>query len=71
MERVTVTPYVNGPYLVRGAKVLVDADGNEVALRRHAVAICRCGRSRIAPFCDGTHKTVGWSAPGRGQANGG
>jgi len=62
-----VTPYLNGPYLVRGAAALIDADGNQVELRRHAVAICRCGRSRSAPFCDGTHKVVGFSAPGRGQ----
>ena len=71
MARVTVTPYVNGPYLVRGAQTFVDADGNEVPLRRHAVAICRCGRTRLAPFCDGTHKVIGFTAPGRGQADAG
>jgi len=57
-----ITPYENGPYLVRGPFTIVDQDGNEIDARRRVVALCRCGRSRIRPFCDGTHKTIGFRA---------
>jgi CDGSH-type Zn-finger protein len=63
-DAVEVTAYPNGPYLVRGAKSLIELDGTEVSLRRPAVAVCRCGQSRNLPFCDGTHKLVGFRAPG-------
>jgi CDGSH-type Zn-finger protein len=62
MEPVVITPYENGPYLVRGPITLVSQDGEEVELRRRTIALCRCGRSRIRPFCDGTHKLVGFKA---------
>ena len=50
-----------GPLLVRGPIRLVDERGNEVAVRRRVNAICRCGRSAVQPFCDGTHKIVPFS----------
>lgn len=61
-EPVTITPYPNGPYLVRGPFVLRDRDGNEIETRRRTVALCRCGRSQVKPFCDGTHKLIGFRA---------
>ena len=57
-----ITPYRNGPYLVRGPFVMVDQDGNEIEVKRRVVALCRCGRSQIRPFCDGTHKAIGFRA---------
>jgi len=62
-EPVTITPYPDGPYLVRGEFVVRDQEGNELPLRRRTIALCRCGRSRLRPFCDGTHKLVGFRAP--------
>ena len=50
-----IRSYPAGPFLVRGPIRLVDEDGNEVCVRRRIIALCRCGRSRIQPFCDGTH----------------
>lgn len=61
-ELIRITPYRNGPYLVRGPFVLVDQDGTEIEVKRRVVALCRCGRSQIRPFCDGTHKAIGFTA---------
>jgi CDGSH-type Zn-finger protein len=60
---VRVTPYQDGPYLLRGPFELVDQDGNVIETGRRVVALCRCGRSQTRPFCDGTHKVVGFVAP--------
>ena len=58
-----LTPYPDGPYLLRGEFTLSDPDGNEIDPRRRTVALCRCGASRRKPFCDGTHKLIGFRAP--------
>jgi CDGSH-type Zn-finger protein len=55
-----ITPYRNGPYLIRGSFVMCDQDGNEIESKRPVIALCRCGKSQIRPFCDGTHKTIGF-----------
>lgn len=62
-ETVIITPYRDGPLLVRGAHRLVAPDGEEISCERDPVALCRCGRSRIKPFCDGTHKLIDFRAP--------
>jgi len=64
----TITPYRNGPYLVRGDFTLVDQDGNEIRRARETIALCRCGKSRTKPFCDGTHKTTGFEARSGAEA---
>lgn len=61
-DETRITPYRNGPYLVRGPFVLVDQDGNEIEVKRRVIALCRCGRSRMRPFCDGTHKGIRFRA---------
>ena len=57
-----ITPYPDGPYLIRGDFEVVGADGTVVDARRKTVALCRCGASRSKPFCDGTHKQIGFRA---------
>jgi CDGSH-type Zn-finger protein len=57
-----ITPYRNGPYLIRGPFTMVDQEGNEIEVRRRVVALCRCGRSQTRPFCDGTHKKIRFRA---------
>jgi CDGSH-type Zn-finger protein len=59
----TITPYPDGPYLVRGEFAVLDQDGNELPVERRTIALCRCGKSRMRPFCDGTHKLIGFTAP--------
>lgn len=62
-EEVSIVPYRDGPLIVRGPVVLRDQDGNVIDAGRSPVALCRCGRSRIRPFCDGTHAVSRFSAP--------
>lgn len=56
----TLTPYPDGPILVRGEFELRTIEGEEIPRRRRTVALCRCGLSGIKPFCDGTHKAAGF-----------
>jgi CDGSH-type Zn-finger protein len=65
-DAVIITPYRDGPLLVRGPIELVGPDGSPVERRRDPVALCRCGKSKLRPFCDGTHKLIGFRAPGAG-----
>ena len=65
-----ITPYRDGPLLVRGPFTLTDQDGNEIEVRNRTIALCRCGRSRRKPFCDGMHKAVGWRAASEAQQDG-
>ena len=62
MDRARITPYKDGPLLVRGPFEIVDQDGNPIDSKRKTVALCRCGKSKIKPFCDGTHKATRFTA---------
>jgi CDGSH-type Zn-finger protein len=70
-DETTITPYRDGPLLVRGPLRIVDQDGNEIPVEMKTVALCRCGRSGRKPFCDGTHKVAGWRAPSGTEAGAG
>ena len=73
-DEVVITSYRDGPLLVRGPFRLQDQDGNEIEVGRKTVALCRCGKSRTRPFCDGTHALVRFRAPSdaeRGRTPGG
>ncbi len=56
----TITPYPDGPLIVRGDVQVLTAEGEPIERRRRTVALCRCGLSSIKPFCDGTHKAAGF-----------
>ena len=62
-DPVVITPYRDGPLIVRGPVRLQDMHGREIEMKRDTVALCRCGKSRIRPFCDGTHKLSSFRAP--------
>ncbi len=54
----------NGPYVVQGQIKVVDHQGNEFPIPpgKDTVALCRCGHSKNKPFCDGSHRQVGFQA---------
>jgi CDGSH-type Zn-finger protein len=62
-EETLITPYRDGPFLVRGPVRIEDQDGEEIFVEREVVALCRCGKSRTRPLCDGTHKLIRFQAP--------
>jgi len=55
----TVQVSKGGPYLVKGKFVFVGTDGEE-EIKEGSVALCRCGGSNNKPFCDGTHRKIGF-----------
>jgi 3-phenylpropionate/trans-cinnamate dioxygenase ferredoxin subunit len=64
MGKFEVNARENGPYLISGSGILVDADGNEVEIEGKMVALCRCGASQNKPFCDGAHRKENFEAAG-------
>lgn len=48
-----------GPLLIHGSVTVLDAEG--MPLREDVrLALCRCGASRRKPYCDGTHRLIGF-----------
>ena len=56
---VSVRIVKNGPYEVTGPVVFEPARWSRNASRT-CFALCRCGRSDNAPFCDYSHGEQGW-----------
>jgi CDGSH-type Zn-finger protein len=63
-DSAVVTVYEDGPLIVRGRFAITAQDGQPIPAGRRTVALCRCGRSAIKPFCDGSHARTGFRAPG-------
>jgi CDGSH-type Zn-finger protein len=59
---VTITPYEDGPLVVRGDFDLRTPDGEPIDPGRDTIALCRCGKSALKPVCDGTHKSIRFRA---------
>jgi CDGSH-type Zn-finger protein/uncharacterized Fe-S cluster protein YjdI len=57
---VEITPGPNGPLQVKGALEVVSGTGRTVT-RANESFFCRCGASNKKPFCDGTHKRIGFT----------
>jgi uncharacterized Fe-S cluster protein YjdI len=58
-QETTISERPNGPLFVRGRIKLVGADG-EVIREATRAALCRCGHSENKPFCDLSHRRVGF-----------
>lgn len=57
-----ITPAPDGPLLVKGNVEICAGTGRAIARTRSA-ALCRCGHSQNKPYCDGSHRAAGFTAP--------
>jgi CDGSH-type Zn-finger protein len=57
-EETTITEQPNGPLYVHGRLQIRRQDGSVREETR--VALCPCGQSANKPFCDGTHRRIGF-----------
>ena len=55
----SVEPRPSGPLFVRGRVQIVDAEGRLIR-EDTRLALCRCGASGNKPFCDGSHRRIGF-----------
>ena len=58
---VTITVKANAMYVVKGPVIIRNEDGSSSTTRNKA-ALCRCGQSAKKPFCDVSHKQIGFEA---------
>ena len=58
---VAVSPIPNGPLKIQGPLEIVSGTGRTID-RVKECWLCRCGASSSKPFCDGTHKRIGFVA---------
>ncbi len=59
--RLTVNNH--GSLRITGEFTLCDAQGQAFDLGgRTAISLCRCGHSERKPFCDGSHRRVGFQS---------
>jgi len=59
-EETTIDARPNGPLHVRG-RVRIVGPGGQLIREDTRVALCRCGVSENKPFCDGSHRRIGFS----------
>ena len=63
MTETTITVRHNGPYKLVGPATLLDSEGVAFELPAgNAIVLCRCGHSKNKPFCDATHREIGFEA---------
>lgn len=55
--KVTAAP--NGPLVLDGPMEITTGSGRGIGTQSRAF-LCRCGASKNKPFCDGTHKDIGF-----------
>lgn len=60
-EVLSIAARKDGPYILKGSFVIRAGNGGEQIAGMKG-ALCRCGHSNNKPFCDGTHREVGFEA---------
>lgn len=58
-----IEPQLNGPLRVEGNLEICSGTGR-VVQRVTQARLCRCGQSKVKPFCDGSHRAAGFTADG-------
>ena len=58
-EETTINARPNGPLYVRG-RIRITGPGGQLIREDTRLALCRCGHSENKPFCDGSHRRVGF-----------
>ncbi|MGH2946564.1 MAG: CDGSH iron-sulfur domain-containing protein [Solirubrobacteraceae bacterium] len=61
MSSVQLIALPDGPYRVEGDVTILDRDERPIPSPGSPVHLCRCGRSKSKPFCDGSHARSGWT----------
>src|SRR6266851_4405294 len=62
MAATKITVNHNGPLRLEGDLEVLDPLGKAFGLAgRTVISLCRCGHSANKPFCDGAHKTAGFT----------
>ena len=59
-QSVTIKPAPDGPYIVKNLQSFNNRNGAIEC--KEAMGLCRCGASANKPFCDGSHKNIGFSS---------
>ena len=59
---VTVKALPDGPLQLKDECEVQDAQGNVIPGKGGDIFLCRCGQSANKPFCDGSHKRVGFKS---------
>lgn len=69
MAETKITVNNNGPLRIEGEFTIYDVQGNAFDLAgRTGISLCRCGHSENKPFCDGSHKRVGFQSEVKARA---
>jgi CDGSH-type Zn-finger protein len=64
-----ITVRSNGSIRIEGDFEICDLEGGVFDLGgRTTIGLCRCGHSENKPFCDGTHKKVGFQSEIKARA---
>jgi len=56
---VSIRAVRDGPFILSGTVEIRGGNG-ELLRKDSRVALCRCGQSRHRPFCDNTHRAIGF-----------
>lgn len=60
LKPVDINLMKDGPIVVEGSFSVIDENGIELRSMKMA-SFCRCGESRNMPYCDGTHRKIGFT----------